>query len=324
MAEIGRQLKQRDDFLILGHVRPDGDSIGSQLALAHTLKALGKTVTLWGEDAAPGTLSFLPGAEQIHLPPLAPRDFGAVIALDCTEAKRLGTPYEMVGNRELLINVDHHPGNLCYGDLNYISAASAATGEILTELILLADLPLLPEAAEALFVAISTDTGSFQYPNTSVRTFEIAARLAEAGIDLGEINRQLYSSYPRRRIELLKELLGTYQLLCEGKLACFSLPFNMREAIDATPGDKEGLIDVIRGIDTVIVAVFFEEVQAKEIRISMRSKDPEVDVRKVCEDFGGGGHQLAAGARVVGELKEVETKILQALEKAIHAKTTIN
>jgi len=174
-------------------------------------------------------------------------------------------------------------------------------------------LPFNRDIAENLYAAISTDTGSFQYPQTSARTFEIAAELIRAGLDVGRLSQQLYENYPRRRLELLRELLRTMRFEHGGRVASFSLSSKTAADLDVLPEDNEGLIDHLRAIRGVIVAVFFEELADSKVRISMRSKSDVVNVCAICQKFGGGGHALAAGARVRGTLDEVEEKVLEEI-----------
>jgi phosphoesterase RecJ-like protein len=180
---------------------------------------------------------------------------------------------------------------------------------------------MTPEIAENLFVAISTDTGSFQYPNTTARTFEIAAELVHSGVNVGRVSQLLYETYPRRRIELLRELLGTMRFEGGGRVACFSLSLKMAKDLGVKPEDNEGLIDHLRAIQGVIVAVFFEELPDGKVRVSMRSKSEAADVAKIAQHFGGGGHTLAAGARVRGTLAEVEEKLLKVICDVIDCNT---
>src|SRR5205807_8566777 len=198
-----------------------------------------------------------------------------------------------------------------YGDLVYIDPKSPATGQILFELIKSEKLPVDSAIAENLYVAISTDTGSFQYPNTTARTFEIAAELVRAGVGVGKINQLTYENYPRRRVELLRDLLGTMRFDANDRVASFSLSLASAQRLGVFPEDNEGLIDHLRAIRGVVVAVFFEELAGGKVRVSMRSKNEKVNVCAICEKFGGGGHVLAAGARVRGTLAEVENKILE-------------
>jgi bifunctional oligoribonuclease and PAP phosphatase NrnA len=316
-AEIGRALREHKRFAVLGHVRPDGDALGSQIALGLSLKKLGKDVRVWNEDGMLGKYSFLPRADFLTKPPAVPEDVDVAIALDTAIQNRLGTALPAVRSAKLWINIDHHPSNPAYGDLVYVDPTSPATGQILFELIASEKFPLDLEIAENLYVAISTDTGSFQYPNTTARTFEIAAELARAGVDVGRVSQQLYENFPRRRVELLRELLGTMRFGGNGRVASFSLTLKMAKDLGVLPEDNEGLIDHLRAIRGVIVAVFFEELTDGKVRVSMRSKTEAVDVCAICEKFGGGGHTLAAGARVRGSLAEVEKKVLEAICDAV-------
>jgi bifunctional oligoribonuclease and PAP phosphatase NrnA len=311
--EIGAVLRSQQTFAVLSHVRPDGDALGSQLGLGLSLSKLGKTVMVRNEDGLLEKYSFLPGGEFLQAPLSEPRDFDVAIALDTATQTRLGTATSLVRSARTWINIDHHPSNPGYGDLVYIDSSAPATGQILFELIQSQGLPMDVAIAENLFVAISTDTGSFQYPNTTARTFEIGAELLRCGVNVGRVSQLLYESYPRRRAELLRELLGTMRFEGDGKVASFSLSLQTAENLGAKPEDNEGLIDHIRAVQGVVVAIFFEELVDAKVRVSMRSKSDEVDVGAICEKFGGGGHKLAAGARIRGTLPEVEEKVLKEI-----------
>ena len=309
--EIGRVLREQNRFAILSHVRPDGDALGCQIALALSLQQLGKEVRVWNEDGMLEKYSFLPRAELLTKPPAAPEDVDVAVALDTAIQNRLGTAFAAVRSAKMWINIDHHLSNPGYGDLVYVDPTAPATGQIIFDLIKSQGFPFNREIAENLFAAISTDTGSFQYPKTSARTFEIAAQLVCTGIDVGRLNQQLYENYPRRRIELLRELLRTMRFESDGRVASFSLSLKTAAALHILPEDNEGLIDHLRAIRGVIVAVFFEELSDGKVRVSMRSKTDAIDVCAICQKFGGGGHTLAAGARVRGTLAEVEQKVLE-------------
>ena len=311
--EIGRILREHQRFAILSHVRPDGDALGSQLALALSLKQLGKEVRVWNEDGMLEKYSFLPRAELLTKPPSTPDVVDVAVALDTAIQNRLGTALAAVRSAKIWVNIDHHLSNPCYGDVVYVDPVAPATAEIVFGLINSQGLPFNHEIAENLYAAISTDTGSFQYPQTSARTFEIAAELIRAGLDVGRLNQQLYESYPRRRLELLRELLRTMRFERGGRVASFSLSVRTAAELGVLPEDNEGLIDHLRAIRGVIVAVFFEELAEGKVRVSMRSKSDVVDVCAICQKFGGGGHTLAAGARVRGALAEVEKKVLEEI-----------
>jgi phosphoesterase RecJ-like protein len=320
--EIGQVLRDHQRFAILSHVRPDGDALGSQLALALSLQQLGKDVRVWNEDGMLEKYSFLPRAELLTKPPSTAEDVDVAIALDTAIQNRLGTAFAAVGSAKIWINIDHHRSNPGYGDLVIVDPNAPATGEIIFSLIKSQGLPFNHDIAENLYAAISTDTGSFQYPKTSARTFEIAAELVRVGsLDVGELSKQLYESYPRRRLELLRELLRTMRFEFGGQVASFSLTLKTAAALAVLPEDNEGLIDHLRAIRGVIVAVFFEELADGKVRVSMRSKDEAVDVCAICQKFGGGGHTLAAGARVGGSLAEVEEKVLEEIRDVLKRKS---
>jgi len=316
--EIGRVLREHQRFAILSHVRPDGDALGSQLALALSLQQLGKNVRVWNEDGMLEKYSFLPRSELLTKPPSPAADVDVAIALDTAIQNRLGTGLAAVGSARIWINIDHHRSNPGYGDLVIVDSNAPATGEIIFSLIKSQGLPLNHDIAENLYAAISTDTGSFQYPKTSARTFEIAAELVRVGgLDVGQISQQLYENYPRRRLELLRELLRTTRFEVGDQAASFSLTLKTAADLAVLPEDNEGLIDYLRAIRGVIVAVFFEELADGKVRVSMRSKDETVDVCAICQKLGGGGHTLAAGARIRGGLAEVEEKVLEEVLEAL-------
>lgn len=311
-AEIAAALRAQQRIAVLSHVRPDGDALGSQLALGLSLRELGKDVTIWNEDGLLEKYGFMPGGELLARPPQTPASFDLGVALDTAVQNRLGLAGEAV-RAPSWINIDHHPTNPRYGNLNYIDPTAPATGQILFEFLSTQEMPMNAAIAENLFVAISTDTGSFQYPNTTARTFEIGGALITHGVDVGRVSQLLYESYPRRRVELLRALLGTMQFAADGRVATFSLSLQVASALGVLPEDNEGLIDHLRAVQGVIVAVFFEELSESKVRISMRSKSEKADVAAICQKFGGGGHKLAAGARMRGTLAEVETRVMEAI-----------
>jgi phosphoesterase RecJ-like protein len=315
--EIGQALRENQRFAVLSHVRPDGDALGSQLALGLSLKKLDKELHIWNEDGMLEKYSFLPQAELLIKPPGEPEDVDVIVALDTAIQNRLGTTLQAVRSSKLCINIDHHPSNPGYGDLVHIDPKAPATGQILFELIKSQKLPIDSAIAENLYVAISTDTGSFQYPNTTARTFEIAAELVRAGVDIGRVSQLIYENYPRRRVELLRDLLGTMRFEANDRVASFSLSLGMAGKLGILPEDNEGLIDHLRAIRGVVVAVFFEELPDGKVRVSMRSKSEKVNVCAICEKFGGGGHVLAAGARVRGSLAEVQKRILEEVRDVV-------
>lgn len=313
LDQIGRVLRENERFAVLSHIRPDGDALGSQLALALSLQQLGKKVRVWNEDGMLEKYSFLPRADLLTKPPHAAEDVDVAIALDTAIQNRLGTAFTAVRSAKIWINIDHHLSNPGYGDLVHVDPTAPATGQIIFDLIKSQGFPFDREIAENLYAAISTDTGSFQYPKTSARTFEVAAELVCTGINVGQLSQQLYENYPRRRVELLRELLRTMRFERDGRVASFSLSLKTAAELGVLPEDNEGLIDHLRAIRGVIVAAFFEELADGKVRVSMRSKSDAIDVCAICQKFGGGGHTLAAGARVRGTLAEVERNVLEEI-----------
>jgi phosphoesterase RecJ-like protein len=313
LREIAEALRSHDRFVVLSHVRPDGDALGCEIAMGLCLAQLGKDVTVWNQDGMLHKYSFLPHSGLVSMPPAEPVDFDVVLVLDTAVQDRVGKCLQALGKVKLWVNIDHHVSNNHYGDLAYIDPSSPATGQILYELIRGQGLPFTPEIGENLFVAISTDTGSFQYPNTTARTFEIAGDLVRAGVKVGKLSQQMYESYPRRRIDLLRALLNVMKFSCDNRVASFTLSQDTASSLGAEPEDNEGLIDYIRAIEGIIVAAFIEELPEGKVRISLRSKDPSADVCRICAQFGGGGHTLAAGARIKGDLAAVEEKVLKAI-----------
>jgi phosphoesterase RecJ-like protein len=317
-SDIGEAIRSSEHIVILSHARPDGDAIGSQVALGLSLAATGKQVQMLNEDGTPDNLTFLPGSDRVEVPVGHEVTADLVIALDTANKIRLGGAcLAAIEGLSPVVNIDHHKSNELYGDVNCVDAESPATGQIIFELFEDQGFPMTAEIAANLFVAISTDTGSFRYPSTTARTYEIVAALVKAGADVGELSRLTYENYPARRIELLRELLAVYKLGCSGRVASWVLTDEIKDRIGVQANDSESLLDLVRGIDSVIVAVFFEQLPGGRVRVSMRSKSAEADVCAICAYFGGGGHTLAAGARVKGEIGEVERLVLQKIHETI-------
>lgn len=316
-SEIAEVLRTRQRFVVMSHLRPDGDALGCAIAFGLALKALGKDVTVWNQDGVPEKFHYLPGWEIVQQPPAEPRDFEVAVALDTAVQNRIGSCAQAIRHADCWINIDHHISNDRYGDLTYVDATAPAAGQVLYEFFTQQGFPISPAMADNLFVAISTDTGSFQYPSTTARTYEIAASLIRAGVKVGELSQKMYESYPRRRLELLRAVLNAQRFTEGGKVASFSLSLAMAAAAGSRPEDTEGLIDYIRAVEGVVVAAFFEELPEGRVRISLRSKDARADVCKVCQSFGGGGHVLASGARAEGTLADVEARVLARIAEEV-------
>ena len=319
-GRIGEVIEKHQSFALLSHVRPDGDAIGSQLALGFSLLAMGKSVRMINEDGLPDNLAFLAGSERIESPPSEPIDVEVAIALDTATKPRLGeAALHAVSAAGLWLNIDHHISNPGYGDINCIDATSPATGQILYDLITRLGMPMPAETRDAIYVAVSTDTGSFQYPSTTAKTYEMAADLIRRGLDVGTINSKTYDDHPYRRLELMRALLNTLERTPDGIVAHWELREKTRIDLALRPEDSEGLIDVIRAIRGVQLAAFFEELPDGKVRVSMRSKDKRLDVCQIAMEFGGGGHALAAGIRMKGPMDEAKPRVLAAIRRKVEA-----
>jgi len=315
--EIREALRGRHRVLVVSHLRPDADALGSTIATALWLRDEGHDVTAWNHDGMPSKFSFLPSSEIITTPSPSPDSFDAVVALDTSVKNRLGSVLDSVSHSPLWVCIDHHRSNPGYADLNLIDWTRPATGQILAEAFLQEGITITPEMATNLYAAIETDTGSFRYEGTSARTFEVAAELTSRGVNVAELSRSLYEHYPRRRLELLRHTLESARFTCDDRVASFSLPLAIAESLGVLPEDTEGLIEHIRCIDSVQAAAFFEELADGGVRLSLRSKDSRFDACKLCASFGGGGHQLASGARIKGSLAQVEEMVLNAICEAM-------
>lgn len=319
--QIKHTLDAAQRILVSSHVRPDADAYGSAIAMALHLKAQGKEVTLWNEEGLTEKFRYLPESGLVQAPPgQGKQDFDVFLALDTSTKERLGRVLKATGQVTTWINIDHHVSNHRYADLNYIDDTAPATGQIVYNYLSEAGGVITPAMADNLYAAISTDTGSFQYDKTSPHTFRLAADLVDKGVNVPELSRRMYDSYPRRRLELLKALLNSARFDCDDRVASFSLSMETAKNLAVLPEDNEGLIDHLRAVEGVQVAVFFEELPENKVRLSMRSKESRFDVCKICGLFGGGGHAQAAGARLPGPLKAAEEKVLEAIchEVRIH------
>jgi phosphoesterase RecJ-like protein len=309
-------IRENKTFCIVGHIRPDGDCVGSQLGLALALKTEGKKVVCWNEDEMPEKYAFL-DPDHFFQKPKRGQKFDCVIATDCASFERLGAVAPCIANRKLFINIDHHASNTRYADLNWISAREPSSGELIFKLLKVAKWPISRRIADCLFTAISTDTGSFQYPTTRPGTFHAGAELVTRGADLAKICDEVYQSYPLSRARLLKHIYSRFRLTHQNEIAYFWLKKADFARTGAESADTEGLIDHIRAIAPVVVACVFEELEPGLTRISLRSKSDKVNVNEIAAQFGGGGHHAAAGARIPGKPLAVQRQVIAAVKRAL-------
>lgn len=311
-------IRGSQSICVVGHVRPDGDCIGSQLGLALALLDQGKKVTCWNEDPVPRKLAFL-DAQKLFATPSPGRTFDCVIATDSASCERLGRVRDCIRKRKLLVNIDHHASNTRYGDINWVSAREPSTGELIYRLAKAADWTITRPIADCLFTAVSTDTGSFQYPSTRPATYHVAGELVARGANLAKICDEVYQSFPLSRVRLLQHVYNHFHLSHRNQIAWFWLKKADFVRTGADTADSEGLIDHIRAIEPVIVACVFEEVDPELTRVSLRSKSDQVDVSKIASRFGGGGHPAAAGARIAGKPLATQRQVISAVKKALNS-----
>jgi phosphoesterase RecJ-like protein len=315
LRQIRDQLLQRQRFLLTSHTRPDGDSIGSQLALAFTLEALGKSVRIVNADAAPDHYLDFPGMDRIEIARSVPPDaaIDAVIVMECSDLSRTGVS-GLEGR--FIINIDHHGGNRMYGALNWFDQSAAACGEMVFDLIRTLGVALTPAIATHIYLAILTDTGSFHHSNITPRTFDICRQTVEAGVNPAAMARRVFDSNSFGKLKLIGALLDSMELIDHGKLAVLYLDDAMLDACGCTHNDTEGVINLPLTAREIQAVVFFKIVADGTVRVSMRSKY-DVDVRLVATAFGGGGHKNAAGFTVTGPLAHVKPLIIEKLVGAI-------
>ena len=314
VAQLRDEILARHRFLISSHARPDGDSIGSQLAMAFAPEALGKEVRIVNADRAPDHYQDFPGMERIEYATAIERPaVDAVIVMECSDLSRTG----VAGlEHECVINIDHHAGNRMYGALNWHDDSAAACGEMVFDLIQALGVPLTFEIATHVYLAILTDTGSFHHSNITPRTFDICRQCVEAGVTPAVMARRVFDSNSFGKLKLIGALLDDMQLVDEGRLAVLHLDDAMLAATGSTHNDTEGLINLPLTAREIQAVVFFKVTGTGDVRVSMRSKY-DVDVRQVANEFGGGGHKNAAGFTVKGTLEEVRPGIVRRIVGAI-------
>ena len=315
--QVIKEIHKSKTFCIVGHIRPDGDCIGSQLALTLALKELGKEVWCWNQDLVPLKYQFMDPHHIVQQPTNESHQFDCVIAVDAASYERIGSVSEFIQNRGILINIDHHPSNTRYGDLNWVEPNSASSGELVYQLLKTGKWPITPEVADCLFTAISTDTGSFQFASTKPETFQVAGDLVASGANVGVIGEEVYQSFSLSRVRLLKRVYNQFKLTDNNQIAYLWLRKTDYAKSGASREDTEGLIDHIRAIEPVIVACLFEEVETGVTRISLRSKHTEVNVNSVAKLFGGGGHKAAAGAKIEAKPMTTQRRVIAAIRKEL-------
>jgi bifunctional oligoribonuclease and PAP phosphatase NrnA len=312
---IAEAIRSRQQFVLSSHARPDGDSIGSQLAMVYALRDMGKVAIAVNADPAPGPLMQFPGVPEIVIAPAVDRAFDAAIIMECGDLARTGVRGL---DRSFVINIDHHPGNAGYGAINWFDASAAACGEMVFELIRALGVPLTPDIATHVYLAILTDTGSFHYSSISPRTFDICRDCLEAGVDPVLVARNVYDSNNMGRLKLFGAVLSAMQIDGTGRIAIVYLDHEMARAAGGTYEDTEGLINLPLTVKEIQAVVFFKQSEGDEYRVSMRSKG-DVDIGGIAKSLGGGGHKNAAGCTVTGAIDMLQKEFIEKIERAIDA-----
>lgn len=325
IAQVADAIRARQRFVVVSHARPDGDAIGSQVAMGLALRALGKDVRLVAHDPAPQQMRDFPAVDQIALTERLADPGDAVIFMECGDVTRPG-----VGglDRGFIINIDHHPGNTMYGAMNCIDLTAAACGEVVFELIGELGVPVTREIATHIYLAILTDTGGFHYSHISPRTFDICRRCVEAGMDPTAVSRAIYDNNNLGRVRIWGAVLNDMRLSPDGRVATLSMDRALAARCGATYDDTEGLINFPLTVKEIEAVIFFKESGPVDVpagasatadwRISMRSKGA-VNVNAVAREFGGGGHTNASGCGATGDLAHLvplfEQKVLDAVNR---------
>jgi phosphoesterase RecJ-like protein len=318
LDQVAAAIRARQRFVITSHARPDGDAIGSQVAMGLALRALGKQVRLVDADPPPPPMRDLPGVELIEITAHVDDPGDAVITMECGDIARPG----IAGlERGFVINIDHHPGNGGFGALNWIDLTAAACGEMVFDLIVALEAPLTPAIATHIYLTILTDTGQFHYSHVTPRTFEICRRCVEAGADPTALARTIYDNNSLGRVRLFGAVLNGMELDASGRIATLVVDRALAANCGGTYDDTEGLINFPLTVRDIQAVIFFKESADDDWRISMRSKGP-VNINAVAKEFGGGGHFNASGCGTRGRLEDLkrvfESKVASAIAEVTH------
>ncbi len=317
IRDAADKLKESYRTLLTCHRNPDGDAIGSALALAELAEKIGVKASIVNRDETPANLRLLPGADRILVSEKLPEDFPSafdlVVTVECPGLDRTG--FEGL-TRLPILNIDHHPTNPGYGVVNFLDPESPAVGEMVWRLYSELGVQPTPDAATNLFAALSTDTGDFRYSNATGRAFRAAAEMVEAGAEPPRVANCVHNNRSLASVRLLGESLRSLRILCDGKLALITADQEAFRRAQASPEDTEETVNVPRSISGVEAVIYFKQWEPGVIRMSFRSRGA-VDVSAIAETFGGGGHKNAAGCTVTGELTEIQERAATAVAEAL-------
>ncbi|MGI6552144.1 MAG: bifunctional oligoribonuclease/PAP phosphatase NrnA [Clostridia bacterium] len=315
LAEIVDVLENLEKTIITSHERPDGDAIGSAIALGKGLASLGIEVSIVMEDPVPLVYSFLKGIESILLPSSLTKTPESIIVLDCTEWERTGSLSKRF-NPPLIINIDHHVSNKLFATYNWVDSNAPATGAMVYKILCALGVDITEDIASALYTALATDTGFFQHANTCQEAFFCAAQLVAKGAKPNYISQQIHENRSLESLKILGLCLNSLQVSPGGKVAWVELPLSVTADLDIKEEHLDGLVNYPKSVAGVEVGLFFHQINSGQVRVGFRSKN-YVDVNEIAEHFQGGGHKRAAGCIIEGEWQEVVTRVVQmAREKA--------
>lgn len=308
-------IEQHRSFVLTGHERPDGDAIGSSLALWHSLRRLGKQAECVLLSGVPRRYAFLPGAAAVTARPSVPRP-AVVIVADCDGVDRVDVPADLLEQAERVIDIDHHGVNPAFGDVAHVDTEACAVGELIYGLLTAADVPIDADIATCLYCAIATDTGFFRFQNTTPAALAICSELVAAGADPHAIARHAAELQPLSSVLLLGRALAGAQALAGGAIVTARLGPEDFAAAGAGPAETEGVIDRLKFVEGARVAVLLRDEGGGEVRVSLRAASG-LDVRAVAQKFGGGGHAAAAGCTIRGTMEEAHTAIVLELRAVV-------
>ncbi len=311
LSNVVAAIQSRQSFVLTSHARPDGDAIGSQIALGLALEALGKTVRWVDHDAAPQPYRHFPAVDRIEVSSTFTGEADAVIVMECSTLARPEVGGFNLDGR-IVINIDHHGGNTMYGDVNWFDESACAVCEMAAEIIDALGVTWTREIATHLYLGISTDTGSFRHANITPRTFDICRRIAEAGANPAALARQIYDSFSVGRVQLTGEMLHAMELHHNNRLAILYYDDELLNKCAATTDDTDGLVNIPLGAKDVQAVALIKKQSDSEFRVSLRSKG-DVDVRAIAQQYNGGGHRNAAGCNIPGTIDDVKRALVDAL-----------
>lgn len=311
---IVNTIKAAKNILVVTHIHPDGDALGSQIAMGYILESLGKKAVLFSEEQVSHLYDFLPGCENVVTTVPDPRDFDCGIALDCGDCFRLGCKMDIFLTIHPFIVIDHHAGHKEFGDIRWVDSKMASTGEMVYDLASALGAEISYEAAYCLYTAIVSDTGSFKYSSTTADTFRVAKDLVQRGVKPADVAGKLFDNFTVNRLNLMKMVLDSLELYADDRIAFISAPYELFEKTGTTQADTETFISYPRSLNTVKVAVFIKETEDGLVSVSLRSKGKSCDVAKLAASFGGGGHRNASGFKLRSEtISEIREKLLHEL-----------